>query len=427
LKEAALVMPTIVIDAGHGGDQPRGRSSPFGVRGPSGTLEKDVTLRLARKLAAALPSSVSTHLTRERDENRSLAERVAVARSNNADVFVSLHANEGPAGRRSAETWVHDRAGHAASHLASAIGIELGVPDVHRGALAVLDPSRMSARGACIVEVDSLGDPAGEATLRDDRTLDALAEKIARGIVNHLRSASRHAHHGAPPASPQSYGAPVPRTCTAAPGYNYAGVSKSIAGLTGFCATITTHATMLPCEGTASFGAHSDGWTGIKQGSNTLWAQMGYTRERASGATAVSYVRYVEIKAGTGASDFHYVTVPMDPPGHAHTYVGRLDNRTGKWEMLYDGTVVDTWTHTGWQRQSGDRIDYNAELFDENSQMIGTRSNHAVFSQCMYRTGAGSFAAAGIAASDVTSSDSTRWGASRVSGTSFEVWDKRYS
>src|SRR5262249_36420445 len=43
-----------VIDAGHGGQHPLGKSTPLGVRGPSGTLEKDVTLELAHMVAAHL-------------------------------------------------------------------------------------------------------------------------------------------------------------------------------------------------------------------------------------------------------------------------------------------------------------------------------------------------------------------------------------
>jgi len=79
---------TVVVDAGHGGDE-------HGARGPNGTLEKDVTLSVARKLKAAIEDRVGARviLTRDRDETIGLDERAAVANNNKADVFVSLHAN----------------------------------------------------------------------------------------------------------------------------------------------------------------------------------------------------------------------------------------------------------------------------------------------------------------------------------------------
>jgi N-acetylmuramoyl-L-alanine amidase len=79
---------TIVIDAGHGGDEQ-------GAKGPVGTLEKDVTLSVARRLKAALEARLGVRviLTRDRDEAVGLDERAAVANNNKADVFISLHAN----------------------------------------------------------------------------------------------------------------------------------------------------------------------------------------------------------------------------------------------------------------------------------------------------------------------------------------------
>jgi N-acetylmuramoyl-L-alanine amidase len=78
----------IVIDAGHGGDEQ-------GARGARGTLEKDVTLAVARRLKAAIEARMGARviLTRDGDQTVGLDERAAVANNNKADVFVSLHAN----------------------------------------------------------------------------------------------------------------------------------------------------------------------------------------------------------------------------------------------------------------------------------------------------------------------------------------------
>ena len=81
-------MRTIVIDAGHGGDE-------HGARGPQGTLEKDVTLGVARRLKAAIEARLGARviLTRDTDQTVGLDERAAVANNNKADLFISLHAN----------------------------------------------------------------------------------------------------------------------------------------------------------------------------------------------------------------------------------------------------------------------------------------------------------------------------------------------
>jgi N-acetylmuramoyl-L-alanine amidase len=79
---------TIVIDPGHGGDD-------TGAKGVGGTLEKDVTLSIARKLRAALVNNLGyqVFLTRDRDEDIPLDERTAVANNYKADLFLSIHAN----------------------------------------------------------------------------------------------------------------------------------------------------------------------------------------------------------------------------------------------------------------------------------------------------------------------------------------------
>jgi N-acetylmuramoyl-L-alanine amidase len=79
---------TIVIDPGHGGEDP-------GAHGQDGTLEKNVTLAIAKRVAAKLNASSNVHalLTRNDDVFIPLAERVNKARRWDADLFVSIHAD----------------------------------------------------------------------------------------------------------------------------------------------------------------------------------------------------------------------------------------------------------------------------------------------------------------------------------------------
>ncbi len=87
-KPGVSRMVTVVIDAGHGGEDP-------GARGRGGTLEKNVTLAIARRLKARidLEPGMRAILTRDGDYFIPLAQRVTKARRVQADLFVSVHAD----------------------------------------------------------------------------------------------------------------------------------------------------------------------------------------------------------------------------------------------------------------------------------------------------------------------------------------------
>lgn len=78
----------IAIDPGHGGRDP-------GAVGHKGTLEKDVTLALAKKMKRLVDRTpgYKAILTRDTDRFVVLRHRVEKARKNQADLFVSLHAD----------------------------------------------------------------------------------------------------------------------------------------------------------------------------------------------------------------------------------------------------------------------------------------------------------------------------------------------
>ncbi len=81
-------LATIVIDAGHGGEDP-------GARGRGGSQEKDVTLNIARRLKSMLEEQPGFRvvMTRDGDYYLPLATRVQKARRVKADLFVSIHAD----------------------------------------------------------------------------------------------------------------------------------------------------------------------------------------------------------------------------------------------------------------------------------------------------------------------------------------------
>ncbi|MFL5322140.1 MAG: N-acetylmuramoyl-L-alanine amidase [Myxococcaceae bacterium] len=86
--------PVIIIDPGHGGAQE-------GAIGPAGLLEKNVCLEIAGRVKKLLEKNGATvHLTRERDEQVHLADRVEFANKQSPDLFVSIHANSMPTRRQ---------------------------------------------------------------------------------------------------------------------------------------------------------------------------------------------------------------------------------------------------------------------------------------------------------------------------------------
>lgn len=77
----------VVLDPGHGGEQP-------GARSPGGDREKEITFQIARLLAKQLErQGARVVLTRGGDITVPLAARPAVATAERADLFISIHAN----------------------------------------------------------------------------------------------------------------------------------------------------------------------------------------------------------------------------------------------------------------------------------------------------------------------------------------------
>ena len=78
----------VFIDPGHGGRDP-------GAIGRLGTLEKNITLKTSIMLKKALKryKNINSILSRDKDIYLSLKERTKLAKINNADIFISLHAD----------------------------------------------------------------------------------------------------------------------------------------------------------------------------------------------------------------------------------------------------------------------------------------------------------------------------------------------
>jgi N-acetylmuramoyl-L-alanine amidase len=88
-KEPVLRDLIVVLDPGHGGEDPGAIGSLFHTR------EKQITLQVAQHLQQRLNAQVGIRaiMTRSKDQYVSLRERMAMARKQKADLFVSVHAD----------------------------------------------------------------------------------------------------------------------------------------------------------------------------------------------------------------------------------------------------------------------------------------------------------------------------------------------
>ena len=88
IRALGLKIGRIVIDPGHGGHD-------TGTIGPSGLMEKDLVLDVARRLGTLLSNRLGADVVYTRDDDTfiPLESRTAIANEEQADLFVSIHAN----------------------------------------------------------------------------------------------------------------------------------------------------------------------------------------------------------------------------------------------------------------------------------------------------------------------------------------------
>jgi N-acetylmuramoyl-L-alanine amidase len=174
---------TVVVDAGHGGQD---RGGAPGQRIPEKPYTLDVALRLAATLRA---SGVRVVLTRDGDYFVGLRQRCDIANAQSNAVFVSVHFNGAPrTAADGVETYYYS--GQSAALAAS----------VHRRLLAAtgLEDRHVRRRGffvirntiipAILIEPGFLSNPqTGERVSGSPAYRQSLAEAVARGIMDRYR------------------------------------------------------------------------------------------------------------------------------------------------------------------------------------------------------------------------------------------------
>lgn len=174
-------MALIVLDAGHGGENPGATYQ--------GRQEKDDALQLVLAVGKILErNGQDVYYTRTTDVYESPAQKAAEANQAGADYFVSIHRNSSPYPNQytGVESLVYNKYGSAA-RMARNINAELekvgfanqGIQE--RPNLAVL---RRTSMPAVLVEVGFINTDADNALL--DSRFDEVAAAIAAGILESL-------------------------------------------------------------------------------------------------------------------------------------------------------------------------------------------------------------------------------------------------
>jgi len=224
-----LRIAAIIIDPGHGGKDTGTRTlDGFTVKGkPATILEKDVTLKVALQVHAALAAAFPDKqliLTRDGDSYPTLEQRVALANSvplaeNETAIFVSIHANASPnKNARGFEVWylspdyrreLIDRSKYADSEevlpiLNSMLEEELTTESILMGnyilkrfeeAIGNTTPSRGlksytwavvrgSRMSAVLVELPFLTNQADAVLMSDEAYLKKLSDALYKGITD---------------------------------------------------------------------------------------------------------------------------------------------------------------------------------------------------------------------------------------------------
>lgn len=173
----------VVIDPGHGGDEPGAVAVYKGER----ILEKNLNLDIAKRVAQSLKEQgVPVILTRDDDSNLGFVERAQIANKKGAALFVSIHLNSNMASApRGIECYYPRGTNSSGMTPAQVIGSylsELGTP--YRGELPGKYTVLMSNNSpATLLELGFMSNPHDMELLMNPEFRQKLAEKVAEGIV----------------------------------------------------------------------------------------------------------------------------------------------------------------------------------------------------------------------------------------------------
>ncbi|MBI5699086.1 N-acetylmuramoyl-L-alanine amidase [Candidatus Saganbacteria bacterium] len=173
----------IVIDPGHGGDDP-------GATGYNNVLEKNINLKTALYLAKYLKEKgANVFLTRQTDIKKNLPDIVSFANRIGADIYLGVHYNSLDNPRiTGTETYYyheHSRALADAVHRSLVLGIRRKDRGVRQAMLYTIHHTNMPA--ILLEPVYMTGDQEGALILSPSFQKE-VARDIAQGVENYFRN-----------------------------------------------------------------------------------------------------------------------------------------------------------------------------------------------------------------------------------------------
>lgn len=180
-KKGTLKGLTIVIDAGHGGND-------RGTTGALGTDEKDITLITSELLSSKLQAAgANVILTRESDEYVDLRKRVTIGHQVDADAFISLHydAIDNSSVRGFTTYYMHSYQRELATYVHKGLGKMISLKDrgTQPGDYLVLRENRQKA---ILIELGYLSNPSEERNVTTQNYREQATHGIYNGIINYF-------------------------------------------------------------------------------------------------------------------------------------------------------------------------------------------------------------------------------------------------
>ncbi len=182
----------IALDAGHGGSDP-------GAIGASGTREKDVTLKITKKVQELLKKKgAKVSMTRTTDKDvygpgasdvQELQARVDVAEDNDADIFVSIHINSSTNKSVGGFTSYYYPKTNNDARLAQAVQDRLvknfGLDDlgIRKANFYV---NKRCSMPSTLLELAFISNPKEEKLMKSNWYINKLAKSIADGIEDYF-------------------------------------------------------------------------------------------------------------------------------------------------------------------------------------------------------------------------------------------------
>ncbi|KMY30374.1 N-acetylmuramoyl-L-alanine amidase [Lysinibacillus xylanilyticus] len=180
-KKGTLNGLTIVVDAGHGGND-------HGTTGQRGTEEKEITLKTASLLASKLSAAgANVVMTRESDEYVALRKRVSIAHQYEADAFISIHydATEDSSVNGFTSYYMNSNQQGLADAINNGLSnkIDLKNRGTQQGNYLVLRENRQQA---ALIELGYLSNGSEERVITTAKFREQATLGIYQGILNYF-------------------------------------------------------------------------------------------------------------------------------------------------------------------------------------------------------------------------------------------------